>query len=65
MKKLCFLCCLLIVVRCDIRSQSVIERLTVAVATLERDSQLRHGILSFYVADSKTGKPVFEKNSQI
>ena len=65
MKKLCFLCCLLIVVRCEISSQSVIERLAVAVTTLEKDSQLRHGILSLYVADSKTGKQVFEKNSQI
>ncbi|HKH61518.1 MAG TPA: D-alanyl-D-alanine carboxypeptidase/D-alanyl-D-alanine-endopeptidase [Flavitalea sp.] len=65
MKKLCLLCCMLIVIRNDIRSQSVIERLKLAVTELEKDSQLRHGILSFYVADSKTGKPVFEKNSQI
>ena len=65
MKKLCFLGGLLIVICFDVRSQSLIERLKLTITTLENDSQLRHGILSLYVADSKTGKPVFEKNSQI
>lgn len=65
MKKLCFLCCCIIVMLYDIRAQSITERLKSAVTALEKDSQLRHGILGLYVADAKTGRPVFEKNSQV
>ena len=65
MKKLCLLCCCIIVMHCCIRAQSVIERLRLAVATLEKDSQLRHGTLGLYVADAKTGRLVFEENSQV
>ena len=65
MKKLCLLCCSLIVICNEIRAQGVIEKLKAAVTALEKDSQLSHGILGFYVADSKTKKVVFEKNSEV
>src|SRR5688500_2456806 len=64
MKKLCLLCWMLIVEYTDIRAQPVVEKLKLAIAALEKDSQLRHGMLGFYVADAKTGKTVFEKNAQ-
>lgn len=64
MKKVCLLCCMLIVARVCIHGQLLIEKLRVAVDVLEKDSQLRHGILSFYVADGKTGKLIFQKNPQ-
>lgn len=65
MKKLCLLCWLSIIVLPHIRAQSVTEKLKLAVTALEKDSQLRHGILGFYVADAKTGKVVFERNAQM
>jgi D-alanyl-D-alanine carboxypeptidase/D-alanyl-D-alanine-endopeptidase (penicillin-binding protein 4) len=65
MKKLCLVCWMLIVVLSDLHAQSITEKLKAAAARLEKDSQLRHGLMSFYVADAKTGKTVFEKNAQI
>ena len=65
MKKLCLLCCALIVIRNEICAQAIIEKLKAAVTALEKDSQLSHGILGFYVADAKTKKVVFEKNSEM
>ena len=46
-------------------AQSVPQKLAAAVATFEADSQMRHAILGFCVVDSKTGKPVYEHNTQI
>ncbi|MEJ7739087.1 MAG: D-alanyl-D-alanine carboxypeptidase/D-alanyl-D-alanine-endopeptidase [Chitinophagaceae bacterium] len=46
-------------------AQSMISRLQDAVKMLEADGQLKHGILSIYVADSKTGKSVYAKNAEI
>ena len=46
-------------------SQSVEAKLAVAVKKLEADSQLKHAIFSLYVIDTKTGKVVFDKNSQV
>src|SRR5688572_32193356 len=44
-------------------SQSVNEKLSAAIKTLLADSQCRHGIISLYVIDSKTGKTIFSRNS--
>lgn len=46
-------------------AQSVPQKLAAAVAAFEADSQMRHAILGFCVVDSKTGKPVYEHNTQI
>ena len=45
--------------------QKDLDRLTGAFKTFEADSQFKHAIISLYVVDSKTGKPVFDKNSQV
>lgn len=45
-------------------SQSVGVKLADAVKKLEADTQLKHAIFSLYVVDTKTGKVVFDKNSQ-
>jgi len=44
--------------------QTVQERLRVAVKKFEADPQMRHAILSFEVANARTGAVVFERNSQ-
>jgi D-alanyl-D-alanine carboxypeptidase/D-alanyl-D-alanine-endopeptidase (penicillin-binding protein 4) len=46
-------------------SQNIAVRLAAAVEQFEADPQVRHGILSLYVADLKTGKTVYEHNDQI
>ena len=65
MKKVCLLVWILQIALGNILGQSIAERLKTAVALLEKDKQLRHGIIGFYVADAKTGKAVFEKNAQV
>ena len=45
-------------------SQSVNEKLSSAVKILLSDSQCRHGIISLYVVDSKTGKIMFSRNAE-
>lgn len=45
--------------------QRVETRLTNAMQTMEKDEQFKHAIISLYIVDSKTGKVVFDKNSQI
>jgi serine-type D-Ala-D-Ala carboxypeptidase/endopeptidase (penicillin-binding protein 4) len=45
--------------------QKEIERVGTAFKIFEADSQFKHASISLYVVDSKTGKPVFDKNSQI
>ncbi|MFM6924854.1 MAG: D-alanyl-D-alanine carboxypeptidase/D-alanyl-D-alanine-endopeptidase [Ferruginibacter sp.] len=45
--------------------QKEIEKLAGAFKKMEADSQFKHAIISLYVVDSKTGKPVFDKNSQV
>ncbi|GAB2815138.1 D-alanyl-D-alanine carboxypeptidase/D-alanyl-D-alanine-endopeptidase [Ferruginibacter profundus] len=47
------------------QAQNIDARLTAAIKGLENDTQFKHAILSMYVADSKTGKVVFERNAQI
>ena len=46
-------------------AQTVSQKLQTAVKTLGVDSQLKHGIMSLYVVDVKTGKVVIDKNAQI
>lgn len=45
--------------------QKAEERLANAFKTFEADSQFKHAIISLYVVDSKTGRSVFDKNSQV
>jgi len=45
--------------------QKEIEQLSNAFKKFETDSQFKHAIISLYVVESKTGKTVFEKNSQV
>lgn len=65
MKKVCLLYWMLTVTLVNIHGQSVIAKLKTAIAGLEKDPQLRNGIVGFYVADGITGMPVFERNGQI
>ncbi len=46
-------------------SQDITEKLNTAINKLYADEQFKHGTLSMYVADSKTGKMLFEKNSAV
>ncbi|HVT87092.1 MAG TPA: D-alanyl-D-alanine carboxypeptidase/D-alanyl-D-alanine-endopeptidase [Chitinophagaceae bacterium] len=46
-------------------AQTVAAKLKVAFQRFENDPQLKHAISSLYVIDSKTGKVIFDKNSQI
>ena len=46
-------------------SQNISSQLENAIQKLTNDVQFKHAILSLYVIDSKTGKTVFEKNSQL
>jgi D-alanyl-D-alanine carboxypeptidase/D-alanyl-D-alanine-endopeptidase (penicillin-binding protein 4) len=45
--------------------QNISIRLDAAIKKLQADDQFKHAIISMYVVDSKTGKPVFDVNSQI
>lgn len=46
-------------------AQTVSQKLQKAFQQFESDSQLRHAISSLYVIDAKTGKVVFDRNSQV
>lgn len=50
---------------CILRAQNIEQKLLTAVKQLEADPQMRHAILGFAVADGKTGKMIFEHNSQV
>ncbi len=64
MKKLFFVTgCLLLVAGSF--AQSVTQKMEKAFQLFESDTQLKHAISSLYVIDAKTGKVVFDKNSQI
>jgi D-alanyl-D-alanine carboxypeptidase/D-alanyl-D-alanine-endopeptidase (penicillin-binding protein 4) len=45
-------------------AQPVKERLGRAMDGLLKDSQMRHAIMSLYVVDSKTGKVIYDHNSE-
>jgi serine-type D-Ala-D-Ala carboxypeptidase/endopeptidase (penicillin-binding protein 4) len=46
-------------------TQSIDIKLSNAVKLLNKDAQLKHAIFSLYVVNSKTGKVIFDKNSQV
>ena len=46
-------------------AQDVSTQLANAMNGLEKDPQFRHAVVAMYVVDSKTGKVVFDKNSQV
>lgn len=46
-------------------AQKAEDRLVSAFKNFENDSQFKHAIISLYVIDTKTGKVIFDKNSQI
>ncbi len=46
-------------------SQSIKERLSTAIISLEKDAAFAHASISMYVIDSKTGAIVYEKNAQL
>lgn len=56
---------LLVHISCTSFSQSINEKLSLAVKNLEDDPQCKHGIVSLYVVDGKTGNMVYERNSEI
>jgi len=64
MKKTLFVIANLIIVSCSI-GQNINQKLQQALQQFEADSQLRHAVSSLYVIDAKTGKIVFDKNSQV
>lgn len=45
--------------------QALPGKLALAFENLSKEEQFRHAILSLYVVDSKTGKLIFEKNSEL
>ncbi len=45
--------------------QSITEQLNAALKKLQGDEQFKHAILSIYVAESKTGKVIVDKNAQV
>lgn len=56
--------CLLFTV-CGLKGQGLAQKLSAAVKLFEKDDQLKHGIFSLYIIDSKTGNSVYDKNSQL
>ncbi|MEP6597766.1 MAG: D-alanyl-D-alanine carboxypeptidase/D-alanyl-D-alanine-endopeptidase, partial [Ginsengibacter sp.] len=46
-------------------AQTLSQKLEVAIKRLEVDSQFNHATISLYVVETKTGKIIFDKNSQI
>jgi serine-type D-Ala-D-Ala carboxypeptidase/endopeptidase (penicillin-binding protein 4) len=46
-------------------AQTITQNLQKAFQQFEADPQLKHAISSLYVIDAKTGKVVFDKNSQV
>lgn len=46
-------------------SQTITQKLQKVYQVFENDPQLKHAVSSLYVIDAKTGKVIFDKNSQI
>ena len=49
----------------SVSAQTVAQKLDKAWSIFSKDEQLRHAIVGFSVVDSKTGKPIFERNAQV
>jgi len=58
-------CIFFIISICTSHAQGVTSRLSDAIQKLEQDPSFKHASLSLYVVDTKTGKPVYDKNSQM
>src|SRR6185295_2226947 len=46
-------------------AQTISQKIQTAYQQFESDSQLKHAVSSLYVLNAKTGKVVFDKNSQV
>ncbi len=55
---------LLFIFTADSYGQSISDKLIAAVGKLEVDSQFKHGTISLYIVESKTGNIIFDKNSE-
>lgn len=55
----CLFCSFMVV------AQPLPQKLATAVQQFEADAQMKYSIFSLYVADAKTGKPVYEHNSRV
>ena len=63
--KLILLCLLSMVCSVTATTQNITQKLSVAIMQLDKDTQFKHALISLYVVDSKTGKVIFDKNSQV
>ena len=45
-------------------AQTISQKLDVAINKLQTDSQCKHGTISLYVVENKTGKIIFDKNAE-
>lgn len=64
MKKVC-LSLVFIVLLLHGTGQTLTSKLQSVFRKLESDPQMKHGIMSLYVIDAKTGKAIFQKNEQL
>jgi serine-type D-Ala-D-Ala carboxypeptidase/endopeptidase (penicillin-binding protein 4) len=46
-------------------AQTVTQKIDKAVKQLQQDPQMKHAIMSLYVVETKTGKPVYALNEQV
>jgi D-alanyl-D-alanine carboxypeptidase/D-alanyl-D-alanine-endopeptidase (penicillin-binding protein 4) len=53
-----------LLILCPVSAQNVTALLGKSVNQLQSDAQMKHAMIGLYVADSKTGKPVFERNAR-
>ncbi len=64
MKKIC-LVALSLVTTFWSEAQTINAKLDAAIRQLEKDAQLKHGLIGFSVIDAVTGKAVYERNAEI
>jgi len=63
MKRICSVVLSLATILC-VEAQTIKAKLDAAVRQLEKDAQLKHGLIGFSVIDAATGKPVYERNGE-
>jgi len=64
MKRICLLT-LCFVIGISANAQTLKAKLDAAVKQLEKDAQLKHGLIGFSVIDAATGHSVYEKNGEV
>jgi len=64
MKRICLLT-LCFVIGITTTPQTLKAKLDAAIKQLEKDAQVKHGLIGFSVIDAATGKPVYERNAEI